>query len=316
VSVAQQSGFHDGELAVQQRAGVRRDAERLVGMLAPPVLSAGARGFLAERAFAVLTGRDEAGRLWTSPLVGGRGFLEAGPQTLRVHAGPSAADPLSDLPSDQPVGLVAIDLARSRRVRVNGRLTSSGPGGLEVSVDQAYGNCPQYIQQRHLVGGAGAQAQAQAGRVERPSGPADLADHPSDADVRLIQSADTFFLGTTHPDRGSDASHRGGTPGFVRVDGADLWWPDYPGNNMFNSLGNLAVDPSAALLFVDFATGETRQLSGRAVVEWTTPRSAGDDGGTGRRVRFSPELVARSRVEGLRADGVAFYPRNPALAGR
>jgi len=314
VTVVQQSGFHDGELAVQERAGVRRDAERLVGMLAPPVLSAGAQSFFGERELAVLTGRDELGRLWTSPLVGARGFLEAGPRTLRVHAGPSIGDPLSNLPADQPVGLVAIDLARSRRVRVNGRLTSSGPGGLEVSVDQAYGNCPQYIQQRRLGGGAA--GETQAGHVERPSGPAALDDHLSADDVRLIQSADTFFLGTTHPDRGSDASHRGGTPGLVRVDGAEVWWPDYPGNNMFNSLGNLAVDPTAAMLFVDFATGEVRQLSGRAVVKWTRPGSAGDDGGTGRRVRFSPELVARRRVEGLRAVGVAYYPRNPALVGR
>ena len=56
-------------------------------------------------------------------------------------------------------------------------------------------------------------------------------------------------------------------------------------------LGNLAVEPAAALLFADFGTGRTLQLSGTAVVEWTEPGAAGDDGGTGRRVRFTPQCV-------------------------
>jgi hypothetical protein len=136
----------------------------------------------------------------------------------------------------------------------------------------------------------------------------------------MIRRADTFFLGTTHPVRGSDASHRGGAPGFVRVDGSggapavtvigaseaanhrhpgsnarereQLWWPDYPGNNMFNSFGNLAVDDRAAVLFIDFETGRTLHISGRAAVEWLAPGAPGDDAGTGRRVRFTIESVA------------------------
>jgi len=59
-----------------------------------------------------------------------------------------------------------------------------------------------------------------------------------------------------HPGRGADTSHLGGEPGFVRVHRGALWWPDYPGNNMFNSLGNIVENPAAALLFFDFAVGE------------------------------------------------------------
>ena len=112
----------------------------------------------------------------------------------------------------------------------------------------------------------------------------------------MIRRADTFFLGTTHPERGRDASHRGGPPGFVRVDGNDLWWPDYPGNNMFNSFGNLAVEPTAALLFVDFPTGNTVYLSGTAAIEWGTDDPPGDDGHTGRRARFTTERVVSGRL--------------------
>jgi hypothetical protein len=62
---------------------------------------------------------------------------------------------------------------------------------------------------------------------------------------------------------------------------------------MFNSFGNLAVDPEAALLFIDFGTGNTLHLSGTASVEWQQSGSPGDDDGTGRRACLNLErLVA------------------------
>jgi hypothetical protein len=134
-------------------------------------------------------------------------------------------------------------------------------------------------------------------------------------DIELIRGADTFFLGTTHPERGSDASHRGGPPGCVRVDGGQLWWPDYPGNNMFNSLGNLAVDPEAALLFLDFDTGRTLQLTGAAEVQWAEPGEPGDDGHTGRRVRFALQRLVAGNLLPTRQAGHRAYPRNPDLTG-
>ncbi len=110
-------------------------------------------------------------------------------------------------------------------------------------------------------------------------------------DIQQVQSADTFFLGTSHAEYGGDASHRGGPPGFVRADANGLRWPDFPGNNMFNSLGNLAVDPAAALLFVDFFSGRTLQLSGTAEVQW--------DGADERSVEFDVRDVAVTRLPTL-----------------
>ena len=127
------------------------------------------------------------------------------------------------------------------------------------------------------------------------------------------RGADTFFLGTTNPERGSDTSHRGGAPGFVRVDGDRLWWPDYPGNNLFNSFGNLAVDPEAALLFFDFDTGRTLQLSGTAEVDWDAAGRPGDDGRTGRRAVFTLQRLVAGRLLPARQIADAPYPRNPAL---
>jgi uncharacterized protein len=202
--------------------------------------------------------------------------------------------------------MIAVEFATRRRVRVNGTLTEADDGRLVVDADQAFGNCPQYIQERVLGPGHPGQA----------SGPGETRHGTSleAADVELIRDADTFFLGTAHPERGADASHRGGTPGFVRVEGNQLWWPDYPGNNMFTSFGNLAVNPEAALLFIDFRAAVTLHLSGRASIEWGQPGAPGDDGRTGRRARFDVERLVTSR---LPAHEVAHrsYPRNPALTG-
>lgn len=293
------AGFHAGELAVQRQAGVRGEAARLARMLEPVTLSHGIAGFLAERTFLVVTGRDAAGRLWTSPLVGPPGFLDVrSPAELDVHGAPLPGDPLHGLPAGQKVGLTAVEFATRRRVRVNGLLVAAGPGGLTVEVEQAYGNCPQYIQQRVLTPGEVSLGEVRQGTDLQP------------ADVALIRAADTFFLGTAHPDRGADASHRGGAPGFVRSDGQSLWWPDYQGNNLFNSLGNLSVSPEAALLFFNFPAGRTLHLSGTATVAWAAPTHPDD---TGRTVRFTPTAVVAGHL--LPAHEVAFrpYPHNPPL---
>ena len=91
---------------------------------------------------------------------------------------------------------------------------------------------------------------------------------------RLVERSDTFFIATAievdaNPRGvGADVSHRGGAPGFVAVsaDGSAISWPDYIGNFMFNTIGNLTVNPRCGLLFIDFETGDLLQLTGRGEV--------------------------------------------------
>ena len=282
------SGFHAGEIALQQRAGVRAQARRLVGMLGSPNLTGGPSKFLSARNFAALAGRDENALLWVSPLTGQPGFLAAEKTILRIAARPVPGDPLHRIPTGQPIGMIAMDFAARRRLRINGTLTSVTADGLSIDVDQAYGNCPKYIRQRDLI----------------PDSPHSVAEgfrydtQLSAEDTALITTSDTFFLGTTHSEQSRDASHRGGPAGFVRVPDANtLWWPDSPGNNMFNSLGNLFIDDAAALLFIDFTTGSTLQLSGVAEVEWGTPVAPRDDGGVGRRVRFTVQHIVSGHAQ-------------------
>ncbi len=275
----QPSGFHDGESAVQERAGVSVEAARLRHMVEPAELGGGHARFLADRTFAVMTARDSEGILWTSPLAGPPGFLDVtSPLTLAIGTTPVPGDPLHGLAAGQPVGLIVIEPATRRRIRINGTLTHVDPWSMLVTVEQAYGNCPQYIRRRKLT--FHRRAAVASPDVRRTT---TLDSTAAD----LIRASDTFFLGTTHPERGNDASHRGGPMGFVHVVGNVLRWPDYPGNNMFNSLGNLAIDPTAAILFADFDTGQTLHLSGTATVEWGASLRPDEPAGTGRTVRFA-----------------------------
>lgn len=303
-------GFHEGELAVQRHVGVQREAARLGAMLEAADLGPGIAKFLHTQPFAAITGRDHDGRLWTSALVGPPGFLHVtGPTTLQIRGGLSPTNPLHDPLPGQPVGLIAVDYSRQRRFRLNGILSEVNPQSLTITAEQAFGNCPQYIPQRtidplptaHLTRDlpAGTTAGGSLTRGDRAS----------------IANADTFFLGTTHPDRGSDASHRGGPPGFARVEGSTLWWPDYAGNNMFNSLGNLHIDPEAALLFLDFSDHSAIHLNGTAELVTVPAGSTGDDGNTGRRIVFTTRGRARSPLP-AGSELITSYPRNPPISDR
>jgi predicted pyridoxine 5'-phosphate oxidase superfamily flavin-nucleotide-binding protein len=71
-------------------------------------------------------------------------------------------------------------------------------------------------------------------------------------DKTFVESAIYFFLATADAQGRPDCSFKGGAPGFVRITGpSELAFPDYDGNGMFKSLGNLLVNPQVGLLFID-----------------------------------------------------------------
>jgi len=94
-----------------------------------------------------------------------------------------------------------------------------------------------------------------------------------------------------HLQGGADASHRGGKPGFVRAENDHrVIFPDYRGNDMFNSLGNIASYPRAGLLFPNFQTADALQLSGSARILWEDPRIA-EFAGAERLIEFEIERI-------------------------
>lgn len=73
-----------------------------------------------------------------------------------------------------------------------------------------------------------------------------------DEDIAFIEQSEFFFLATAHDDS-VDCSFKGGPRGFVRVTGPNkLEWPDYDGNSMYRSLGNILKSPRVGLLFIQF----------------------------------------------------------------
>jgi predicted pyridoxine 5'-phosphate oxidase superfamily flavin-nucleotide-binding protein len=259
------SRFHAGELAVQERARGRERAARVGGSIHGTVPPA-AKAFLEQRRFVVLATADAEGRPWASILTGSPGFATVpDPVEVRIDAAPLPGDPLADnLPTSAFAGLLAIDLATRRRMRVNGRLEHTAGRPITIRVDQVYSNCPKYIQRRAVEQGMPREEPRLARRA------ASLTEAQRD----WIRRADTFFIATLHPEHGADASHRGGMPGFVRVEGEKLVWPDYAGNLMYNTLGNIAAYPRAGLIVPDFDSGAVLQLTGGAAIEWDAVRSA------------------------------------------
>lgn len=261
------SPFHEGEQRVQERLGVRASIEPWARQVVRAYLPDEHRLFYASLPFLIAAARDAHGRPWATLLAGAPGFVGSpDPQRLAIDARPVPGDALEGaLATGADLGLLGIDLETRRRNRVNGRVVNDGADALVFEVDQSFGNCPQYIHER-----AWQRLQESTSRT-----PSRRTTRLTPAMGAWIGNADTFFIASGHrgdgesPAFGMDASHRGGDPGFVHVESdTRLVFPDYAGNNHFNTIGNLVVDPRAGLLFIDFERGSLLQLTGRARIDW------------------------------------------------
>jgi uncharacterized protein len=273
--------YHDGELAVQTRAGVGSDGLPAEAMYRAAMPS-GVQRFLLAQQLAVLATRDADDRVWASMRSGPAGFLcPLDESTLEIGGYSHRDDPLlANLAANPEAGMIVIHLAARHRVRLNGRAQAQPDGRIVLSTNQVYGNCPQYIQARAVTGGR-----------ELSPGPARFGQGLDAKQRKSIEQADTLFIATFRPRSGADASHRGGRPGFVCVENEKrLLFPDYRGNNMFNTLGNIVSNPSTGLLFPDFQSGSALQLSGSAQILWDDPRMKQFEGAQ-RLVEFDIERV-------------------------
>ncbi|GAA4858316.1 pyridoxamine 5'-phosphate oxidase family protein [Kitasatospora terrestris] len=292
------STFHPGERAAQARAGVADRADH-VGRSIGSTIPAVAARFLTERRMLVVGAADREGRLWATALTGEPGFLRAADaSTLTVAARPAPGDPLAEaLASPAEVGTIALDPANRRRMRLNGRAAPTAEG-FTVAAAQVYANCPKYIQRR-----------TPAPSPAHPGGAtATATDRLSTGQQLAVSTADTFFVASAGPDGRVDASHRGGNPGFVRVLGPDrLRWPEYAGNAMYNTLGNLELGPSAGLLLPDWETGGSLLLTGRATVDWSDPGAPAVDYAVDR-------VVELAHATALTWSAPEFSPVNPPVA--
>jgi hypothetical protein len=275
--------FHAGEVAVQERAGERAVAVRRATLIRDR-LDDGMRAFLASQGAAAVGGMDADGALWASLWCGTPGFLrgEPGGERLSLQTAldcPVPGDPVREAVRERTaLGVLVIDFMARRRLRINGHLDRVDDAGLELGVREVFGNCAKYIQRRLRTDDVPSEA----------NGALEGGRWLDDARRDLVHRADTAFVATVHPGRGLDVSHRGGEPGFIRIaNEGELRIPDYPGNSMFQTFGNLDVDARAGLALVDFDRRRVLSLTGRAVTVFGAENPEHPTGGTGRYWSFS-----------------------------
>lgn len=301
--------FHDGEIDMQERTGEREIARMNSVSVKDEILSA-ALSFIERQSLIVVATQDSNENLWASVLFGKPGFVQA-KSTKELHVLLSQAhfisgDPvLANIENDCRVGALMIELDTRRRLKINGRTTAHDENELTIAVEESFPLCPKYIQRRKV-------------RLPEEGSPLEQTISTvsgtklGNQEVNLIQNSDTMFSATSNPHGNLDVSHRGGKPGFVRVlNDTTLRVPDFAGNSMFNSLGNLQLNDKAGVIILDFASRQSLQIAGRAEVLLDQDDPDNETGGTHRFWTFTVERWLRGTIPAVEIEFIDASPFNP-----
>ena len=169
------------------------------------------------------------------------------------------------------VGGLTIDLETRKRVKMYGRMIAGALGTrddevtgheehiaevqLVLKIEQSLGNCPKYLNRKKIVSA-----------LAKPELVSDSPKLPQRA-LDVVEKADLFFISSSQRDLDMDTNHRGGPPAFIRVvsnddSGAVIAYPEYSGNRLYQTLGNLKVNPLAGVCVPDFETGDMLYFTG------------------------------------------------------
>lgn len=257
--------FHAGETTLQAESGVdTRSLDRDADSIFDPRMAAGEQRFVQDRTFSVAATFDEQGRPWATPLIGPPGelFTVLDETTVTIRPREVDGDRLSrDVDATGQLGVLFLEPARRRRATSVGRAQRRADGAIRYRTTRFFGLCPRYIFRRvHEPPDAAAAARGAA---------APVVDDRLGADDRAqLAGADTVFLASHSAEHGTGATHRGGPSGFVTVvDDTTLRLPDYLGNGMYQTLGNLLLIPRIGLMSIDLDTGRTVQVTGHGSID-------------------------------------------------
>ncbi|KAF7305798.1 putative PNPOx domain-containing protein [Mycena chlorophos] len=280
------NGWHRGEDAIHLKLGTYGDyaVDQMYRHVDGELPEEHAEFHSTRLSFLPVTTLDSEGRPWGSVLAakgGKRGFVRATRySTLSVDAELWDGDPLLEnaemfgKTKEMLVAGIGVELSTRRRNKFAGTISSLERNGTSMSLDfvvnEAIGNCPKYITIRDLQPVA-----FTAPRVIHRNLQLTAEARLPEEVLRMISKADTVFLGTTYQAMSKDSmrfpshvgmNYRGGRAGFIRVtgDGRTIVLPDYSGNRIMTSLGNIEATPLASLTFIDFVTGDILYLTGNA----------------------------------------------------
>jgi uncharacterized protein len=277
--------YHPGELEIQHKVGEHDIADRNSALVSNTIVK-GAINFVEKQPMAIVGSRNQASELWASILIGNFGFISVpDPGTIVFDTRQLTSNPedvfFSNIATDSQIGSLFIELDSRKRLRVNGRC-SYEDSRITFHVHHAYPNCPKYIQRRVIS--------APEYFEKTISVTTEGRELSADA-IQWITRADTLFVASAGADGNLDASHRGGNPGFVEVlKNGVLKVPDFQGNSLFNTFGNIVQNPNVGVLFIDFENRKTLQLTGTAslLFNQTAEKDLAKTNGTGRYWLFHP----------------------------
>ncbi|KAG1724032.1 hypothetical protein EDB19DRAFT_1644909 [Suillus lakei] len=293
------NGWHKGERAIQQKLGFHGAVSQSWTQIEGEMPEQHQKFYSTCLPFIPVTTLDSMGRPWSSILAGPDGEIGwASSETydqLSMRAEVWDGDPLkanADYHADTTDGSprkmliagIGVEFSTRRRNKFAGSIKAiEKQGGLLVictTVNEAIGNCPKYITIRNLVPFPYTKPRVTHQEINLPQ----TGRLPSHL-IAFILASDTVFLGSSYSASEEDAprfpshlgmNHRGGRPGFVRVrdDGRTLVLPDYSGNRMMSSLGNIEATALASLTFPSFTNGSLLYVTGIAHNLVGTPAQA------------------------------------------
>lgn len=304
-----ESIYHHGELEIQEMAGEQIQANSNGRVITNKIIK-GAINFIEKQTMAVVSSVDSEEKVWTSLLIGDYGFVSVpNENSLTFHNDKIYSDPedpyFKNCKENSSIGSLFIELETRRRFRING-VVSTASNKINITVLEAYPNCPKYIQQRII---------SSPENFKKATPIKSMGETFTPSILTWVTTADTLFVGSQGPNKRIDASHRGGNPGFVEIlDELTLKIPDYAGNSMYNTFGNIAQNPNTGLLFIDFKNKKTLQLTGKATLLFNqnSKEDLEKTGGTGRFWTFkTKEWIVTQNHHDVNWDFLSYSPFNP-----
>ncbi|KAL8786650.1 MAG: hypothetical protein Q9213_002679 [Squamulea squamosa] len=271
--------WHEGELSMQEKLHVPHQDNPT-----SPFLTPNAARLLPQVPLLALGTLDDAGRPWTTLLGGEAGFVRSLGQSImgiKTLVDPTH-DPVINILLDgkhegdtkehekdsRVVSGLGIDLVTRSRVKLAGRLmvgalgNTSTQGGADateaqivVKVEESLGNCPKYLNKKDITP-----------TLPMPALVSTKLPLPAEA-IKLLAKADIFFISSSHGGLTMGTNDRGGPAGFCRILQNDhtstvLVYPEYSGNRLYQTLGNLQTTPKAGIVVPDFDNGDVLYLTG------------------------------------------------------
>lgn len=251
------SVYHEGEVYIQELMGVRTISDSLSSMIKKD-MSVVATQFLKTLSFSVITFSKETSILHSSIVFGLNSFIKILTKNeLLIDLKNRSFIPKEILEEKTlTIGFIGLDFENKMRIRINGKGDIKN-NQLHLVIDEIYSNCPKYITNRKLNGKLDFFDEIKHYKnssLEKNS-------------INILTNADTFFLSTIHKSKGADISHKGGKKGFLRVvSPAQLEFDDFPGNNLYNSIGNIYTNKNVNILVIDFFSNDILHIVGTAKI--------------------------------------------------